>query len=124
LLDRIDLQVEVPRIAFEELQGIRGEASASVRERVVAARDRQRARAGEVNARLDLRAVEAHCGLRVEDHALLGQVMERFRLSARSYHRILKVARTIADLDGAEAIGRHHLTEALGYRSLERPPGP
>lgn len=121
LLDRIDLQVMVPRIAFEELQGRPGECSAVVRARVVAARDRQRSRGGELNARLEPRALEAHCGLRAEDHALLGQVMERFRLSARSYHRVLKVARTIADLDGAASIGRHHLTEALGYRSLERP---
>ena len=122
LLDRIDLQVEVPRIPFAELQGQPGESSARVRERVVAARARQRARAGELNARLDSRALEAHCALRAEDHALLGQVMERFRLSARSYHRILRVARTIADLEGAGAIGRPHLTEALGYRSLERTP--
>ena len=123
LLDRIDLQVEVPRIPFAELQGQPGEPSARVRERVEAARGRQRARAGALNARLDSRALEVHCALRAEDHALLGQVMERFRLSARSYHRILRVARTIADLEGAGAIGRHHLTEALGYRSLERPPG-
>ena len=123
LLDRIDLQVEVPRMAFDELQGRAGEPSAAVRARVVAARERQRARCGELNGRLELRALEIHCELRAEDHALLGQVMERFRLSARSYHRILKVARTIADLDRAEDIGRHHLTEALGYRSLDRPPG-
>lgn len=121
LLDRIDLQVVVPRIAFEELQGRPGECSAVVRARVVAARERQRTRGGELNARLEPRALAAHCGLRAEDHALLGQVMERFRLSARSYHRILKVARTVADLDGAVSIGRHHLTEALGYRSLDRP---
>ncbi|MCW9058905.1 MAG: YifB family Mg chelatase-like AAA ATPase [Gammaproteobacteria bacterium] len=123
LLDRIDLQVVVPRIAFEELQGRTGESSAVVRGRVVAARERQQARGGELNARLEPRALEAHCGLRAEDHALLGQVMERFRLSARSYHRILKVARTVADLDGAASIGRHHLTEALGYRSLDRQAG-
>ncbi|MCA1804350.1 MAG: YifB family Mg chelatase-like AAA ATPase [Xanthomonadaceae bacterium] len=121
LLDRIDLQVMVPRIAFAELQGKPGECSAVVRARVMAARERQHSRGGELNARLEPRALEVHCGLRAEDHALLGQVMERFRLSARSYHRILKVARTVADLDGTEAIGRHHLTEALGYRSLERP---
>ncbi len=113
----------MPRIAFEELQGRTGESSAVVRGRVVAARERQQARGGELNARLEPRALEAHCGLRAEDHALLGQVMERFRLSARSYHRILKVARTVADLDGAASIGRHHLTEALGYRSLDRQPG-
>ena len=123
LLDRIDLQVEVPRIAFDELQGDPGEPSAAVRARVVDARARQRARAGELNARLEPRALEVHCALRAEDQALLGQVMERLRLSARSYHRILKVARTIADLEGAAVIGRHHLTEALGYRSLERQPG-
>jgi magnesium chelatase family protein len=120
LLDRIDLQVEVPRIVFGELQGEPGERSVVVRERVVAARARQRARAGELNARLAPRDLVAHCVLRPADHTLLGQVMERHRLSARSYHRILKVARTIADLEGAAAIGRQHLTEALGYRSLER----
>ena len=122
LLDRIDLQVEVPRIPFAELQGQAGEPSVRVRERVAAARVRQHARGGVLNARLESRALEAHCALRPGDHALLGQVMERFRLSARSYHRILRVARTIADLEGADAIGRHHLTEALGYRRLERSP--
>jgi magnesium chelatase family protein len=123
LLDRIDLQVEVPRIAFDELQGTPGESSATVRARVVAARERQRLRSGGLNADLDNPALERACALAAADRALLGQVMERFRLSARSYHRILRVARTIADLDGAAAIGRHHLTEALGYRSLERSTG-
>jgi magnesium chelatase family protein len=123
LLDRIDLQVEVPRIAFDELQGTPGESSATVRARVVAARERQRLRNGSLNADLDNRALDRACVLAAADRALLGQVMERFRLSARSYHRILRVARTIADLDGAAAIGRQHLTEALGYRSLERSTG-
>lgn len=121
LLDRIDLHVEVPRLPLEQLQGERGEASATVRERVVRARQRQRQRGG-LNSGLAVGAVEQHCPLQADDQSLLAKAMERLRLSARSYHRILKVARTIADLDHADAIASHHLAEALGYRCLDRPP--
>ncbi len=120
LLDRIDLQVQVPRLAFAELQGEPGEPSATVRERVVRARQWQRERSGCLNADLDSIGMARVCRLKAADQALLGRIMERFQLSARSYHRILKVARTTADLDQKEQIETGHLTEALGYRSFDR----
>lgn len=123
LLDRIDLQVEVPRLEYRELQGPGGEPSARVRLRVAAARTRQLERAGRVNALLDNRALERVCRLGEPDQSLLRQAMERFQLSARAYHRILKVARTIADLDAATEIATPHLAEALQYRRLERHAG-
>ncbi len=116
LLDRIDLQVEVPRIGHRELQAPPGEGSGSVRARVVAARERQQRRNGRINARLENRDIAACCRLDTTDQALLEQAMERLRLSARSYHRILKVARTIADLDDSDRIRTPHLTEAIQYR--------
>ena len=100
LLDRIDIQIEVPRLPFEQLQGESGEASVVVRKRVEAARQQQYER---------------------NDKRLLRQVMERFQLSARAYHRILKVARTITDLDRSESISTAHITEAISYRCLDRP---
>ena len=119
LLDRIDLQVEVPRLGYRELQGPPGESSATVRLRVAAARARQLERGG-VNALLDHRALARVCRLAESDQTLLRQALERFQLSARAYHRILKVARTIADLDVADDIATPHLAEALQYRGLER----
>lgn len=123
LLDRIDLQVEVPRLAFNELDGPRGESSADVRARVIRARQHQLARnncKGEVNARLDNAAIGRVCQLQKHDQTLLRQAVERFRLSARAYHRILRVARTIADLDDSELIATQHLTEAISYRCAEK----
>lgn len=122
LLDRIDLQVEVPRLSFKELEGKKGESSSDVRSRVIDARERQTDRdngKGKINARLDAAAIENFCSLRKDDQVLLRQAMERFRLSARAFHRILRVARTIADLDGEERIGTGHLTEAISFRCAE-----
>jgi magnesium chelatase family protein len=121
LLDRIDLQVEVPRLAPKELQGAPGESSTQVRARVCAARDIQMQRQGECNARLCGIALDRHCRLHDNEQQLLRHALERLHLSARAYHRILRVARTIADLDGAERIGTPQLSEAMGYRNLDRP---
>jgi len=120
LLDRIDLQIEVPRLSFEKLEGPRGETSDAVRLRVVAARQRQLQRSGTLNSRLDHRQLEEACRLQAADRQLLQQAMERLRLSARAYHRILKVARSIADLEGTPEIGPEHLAEAINYRRLDR----
>ena len=118
LLDRIDLHVPMSRMPPAELRpdAPRGEPSATVRERVVAARARQLARAGRPNARLADAEAAPHCRLAARDQALLEQAIERLQLSARAMHRVLRVARTIADLDGNDAIASPHLAEALGYR--------
>jgi magnesium chelatase family protein len=120
LLDRIDLHIEVPRLPFGELDGPRGEPSQRVRARVMRAREYQYARAGSLNSRLDHQEIDAHCALQHGDRRLLQQAMERLKLSARAYHRILKVARTIADLADCSGIETAHISEALGYRSLDR----
>ena len=121
LLDRIDLQVEVPRPAARELSGgPPGESTATVRERVLAARERQTARQGTCNATLPVARAAEVCALADEDRGLLDSAMERLALSPRARDRILRVARTLADLDGRERIGGAHLAEAIGYRSLDR----
>jgi magnesium chelatase family protein len=122
LLDRIDIHLEVPRLARGEIRpdAPRGEDSATVRARVEAARAIQQARAGRPNARLNQRQTEEDCRLAAPDMALLERAMESLQLSARATHRILRVARTIADLAASEAILTPHLTEAIGYRKLDR----
>ncbi len=122
LLDRIDLHVEVPRLPPTALrpEAPGGEASARVRARVVAARTRQLARAGAANAHLDQGQTQAHCRLAPRDTALLERAVDSLQLSARSLHRILRVARTIADLADSAGIETPHLTEAIGYRRLDR----
>jgi magnesium chelatase family protein len=122
LLDRIDMHVEVPRLSFAEIDGPPGEASAAVRARVVAATDRQMQRSRTLNSQLDNRQLDDVCHLQQADRLLLQQAMERLQLSARAYHRILKVARTIADLAGSIAIERAHISEAINYRKLDRAP--
>ncbi|MGJ7458217.1 YifB family Mg chelatase-like AAA ATPase [Halomonas sp. RA08-2] len=120
LLDRIDLQVEVPALPPEQLTAATtGESSAVVRRRVVAARERQLAR-GALNAHLAGRELEAACDLASADRAWLAQVLERLRLSARAYHRVLRVALTLADLAGEPKPAREQLIEAIGYRQLDR----
>lgn len=120
-LDRIDLQIHVPRMTHDELnQPQTTESSEQVRERVIAARERQYLRQQQSNHALGAKGVEAHCQLSEADNALLGKVMETFKLSARACHRILKVARTIADLDGSGLIQTAHLSEAVSYRALDR----
>ncbi len=122
LLERIDLHVEVPRLPPSALRtdGPPGESSASVRERVLRARAVQEARCGLPNARLDQARTDAHCRLAPRDTALLERAVDSLQLSARSLHRILRVARTIADLADSPDIQTPHLTEAIGYRKLER----
>ncbi len=120
LLDRIDLQVEVPALPPEQLTAATtGESSAVVRRRVVSARERQLAR-GALNAHLAGRELEAACDLCAADRAWLAQVLERLRLSARAYHRVLRVALTLADLAGETKPAREQLIEAIGYRQLDR----
>jgi magnesium chelatase family protein len=117
LLDRIDLHVEVPRQKFGRFPP--GEASAAVRERVVAARARQTSRPS-INARLEVADVRRHCKLDGVGEKLLDEACERLHLSARAHQRIVKVARTIADLDGSDSITSAHLAEAVGLRQLDR----
>jgi magnesium chelatase family protein len=118
LLDRIDLHVPMSRLPSADLRpdAARGEPSAVVRERVAAARALQWARAGKPNARLSDGEARPHCRLAARDQALLEQAVDRLQLSARAMHRVLRVARTIADLEGSASIGSPHLAEALGYR--------
>lgn len=126
LLDRIDLQVEILPVPFEEISSAAdGESSASIRERVVAARARQTARfAGEkdvyCNAQMSSRLIKKYATPDAEGLRILQDAMTRLDMSARAYDRILKVARTIADLDGCEDIKPHHLREAINYRNLDR----
>ena len=121
LLDRIDLHIEVPRLPHALLRGAsQEETSAAVRERIKAARERQMRRSGKANAALGNREIERHCQLRDADHRLLEHAMERLGLSPRAYHRILKVARTTADLAGSAEIQTMHLSEAISYRALDR----
>jgi magnesium chelatase family protein len=125
LLDRIDLHVEAPALALAELRSTQpGEASAPIRERVRAARERQRMRfrgtALAVNARMGQLQIRRHCAIDTPMGDLLQRAMEQLALSARAYDRILKVARTIADLAGTERIESPHLLEAIQYRSLDR----
>ena len=123
LLDRIDMHVEVPRFDLSVLDGpapAGASTSASARARVAAARACQQARAGKPNCALHPREVERDCALDDSGRRLMQQALARLALSARAYHRILKVARTIADLAGAAAIAVPHLSEAIGYRRLDR----
>lgn len=119
-LDRIDLNIEVPALADHELQGrATGESSVVVRQRVVAARSRAMARQGKANAKLEPADIDRHCAPDDQGKVLIKRAMERLALSARAYHRILKVARTIADLAGADTVGSRHVAEAIQYRRGE-----
>ena len=122
LIDRLDLHVEVPRVPTEVLTVASGmaEASAVVAARVLRARERQVARQGTLNARLDNKAVERFCATTREAIALLNRAAGTLGLSARAFHRVLKVARTIADLAQADAIDVRHVGEALALRVLDR----
>jgi magnesium chelatase family protein len=126
LLDRIDMHVEVPSVKFREITSERiGESSARIRERVIAARQRQHVRfVGRAqiscNARMTTRDLKQHCALDAHSLELLKFAMNDMKLSARAYDRILKVARTIADLAGLERIGPDHISEAVQFRSLDR----
>ncbi len=126
LMDRIDLHIEVNPVAFEELRNrTPGESSRAIRARVIAAREIQNKRyAGQEgiysNSQLSPKLMKEHCDVDASGEALLKNAVERLGFSARSYARILKVARTIADLEGIEHIGTAHLAEAIQYRSLDR----
>jgi magnesium chelatase family protein len=125
LLDRIDIHIEAPALALAELRADQpGEPSSAIRARVEAARVRQRSRFSgtriAANARMTQTQIKRHCALDPALGDLLQQAMEQLHLSARAYDRILKVARTIADLAGADRIAGPHLLEAIQYRSLDR----
>ena len=127
LLDRIDIHVDVPAVNFKELRGKgvpAGESSASIRERILKARQLQLRRfAGEKvfsNAAMSSAQIRKYCHLNAESESLLERAMLRQGLSARAHDRILKVARTIADLETSENIEPTHIGEAIGYRSLDR----
>lgn len=126
LLDRIDIQIELPPVPLNQLRAESAgapETSLQVQARVEAARGRQLARSGRPNGWLNNREVERTCRLSDKDYHLLEQALEQLGFSARAYHRILKVARTIADLEGSESICTPHLSEAIGYRRLDRSHG-
>ncbi|HEU4597355.1 MAG TPA: YifB family Mg chelatase-like AAA ATPase [Pyrinomonadaceae bacterium] len=126
LLDRIDIHIDVPAVRFKELrtEGSEAESSAAIRERVLAARERQRRRFGDAsvfaNAQMTPRLIRRFCVIDQECERMLESAMTRLGLSARAYDRILKVSRTVADLEGAEDIRPAHVAEAVGYRSLDR----
>ncbi|MDF5014249.1 YifB family Mg chelatase-like AAA ATPase [Vibrio parahaemolyticus] len=122
LLDRFDMSLEIPSLPKGTLAegGDRGEPTELVKERVSLARESMLNRNGKVNALLGSREIEAFCPLQKSDAEFLETALHRLGLSIRAYHRIIKVARTIADLDGAEQIERSHLAEALGYRAMDR----
>ncbi len=121
LLDRIDLQIEVPSLPAEALQNAAdGESSAVVRARVVLARERQQARQGKPNSRLTTKEIDRYCQPDENGAALLKQAMARLNLSARAYHRVLRVARSIADLAGSVIIAPQHIAEAIQYRRFAK----
>jgi magnesium chelatase family protein len=126
LLDRIDLHIEVSPVKFREISSERtGELSSQIRDRVIAARQRQQRRFADkpkitCNARMGSRELKSYCALDEPTIELLKFAMADLNLSARAYDRILKVARTIADLAGVETIAGEHVSEAIQYRSLDR----
>jgi magnesium chelatase family protein len=126
LLDRIDIHLEVPAVAYRNLVGLPDEeASAAIRARVERAREAQRHRFGgqpgvHANAHMTARDLRRHCRLSGPVESLLRDAVNRLGLSARAYHRVLKIARTIADLDGKADLSTSHVSEAIQYRSLDR----
>lgn len=123
LLDRIDMHIEVPRISSEMLRkGSTGgeENSTTIARRVQKSQDHALKRQGQTNHLLSTSQIKQHCQISDEDHQLLEQAIEKLGLSHRAYHRILRVARTIADMDNQANILRQHLTEALSYRRMDK----
>jgi magnesium chelatase family protein len=123
LMDRIDMLVEVPAVDKTLLRNqaadSSAETSAQVRTRVAKARQRQLDRQGKANNVLEQKEIEVYCPLKDSDYQLVEQAISRLGLSARAYHRILKLARTIADLAGSQQINTAHLSEAIAYRRLD-----
>lgn len=122
LLDRIDIHIEVPRVDYDKLtDDRRGESSSQIRSRVETARQRQLDRFKGTtilaNADMGVKEVQTHTQLDAQGTALMRSAMQQMQLSARAYHRVLKLSRTIADLADSEAIKSPHLAEALQYRS-------
>ena len=126
LLDRIDIHIEVTPVPFEKLSDERkGESSAAIRKRVTKARELQTVRFKDFenihyNAQMNVKQIRAFCKLSPESMSLLKTAMEKLNLSARAYDRILKVSRTVADLDASQEISPSHIAEAIQYRSLDR----
>jgi magnesium chelatase family protein len=126
LLDRIDIHLEVPAVPYQDLVGGAAEESSSaVRQRVRQARVIQRERfwgqrGVHTNAAMATRDLRRWCGISAPVESLLRTAVSRLGLSARAYHRVLKIARTVADLDGSAAIASSHVSEAIQYRALDR----
>ena len=125
LLDRIDIQIEVPALRYQELASREaGEPSSAIRQKVNAARaiqiERFKKRRIHANAQMGSKDIKRHCAVSEASERLLETAINKLGLSARAYSRILKVGRTIADLDGSEAIQPSHISEAIQYRSLDR----
>jgi magnesium chelatase family protein len=125
LMDRIDIHIEVPAVPYKELSNeYGGEKSDIIRQRVTEARERQLSRFKDdklfANGQMKTRHMKKYCKLTEDAHRLLDTAMHQLALSARAYSRILKVSRTIADLDGSDNIGNHHVAEAIQYRTLDR----
>jgi magnesium chelatase family protein len=117
LLDRFDLMVEVGSLPLAELQSLpEGERSEQVRSRVAAAREKQWQRQGKSNAQLQGTELAHYCALPSDLQQQLNQLLEKLDLSARAYHRVLRVARTLADLQGSDALARQHLLQAVQFR--------
>ena len=123
LLDRIDLHIDVPTVPYRDLTSkTPGTSSATMRDQVTAARAIQLKRQpdGTPNARLDSKQLQQHCALSDPCLLLMKQAMDELGLSARAYDKVRRVARTIADLEGAEQINENHLAEAVQHRLLDR----
>jgi magnesium chelatase family protein len=124
-MDRIDIHIDVPAVPYKELSNdYSGEKSENIKQRVIEARQRQLKRFRDdkifANGQMKTRHIKKYCKLTEDAHSLLDAAMQRLGLSARAYTRILKVSRTIADLDGSEEIHSHHVSEAIQYRTLDR----
>jgi magnesium chelatase family protein len=125
LLDRLDIHIEVPPVPFRELSNTQtGTTSAAMREQVIAARNIQRKRFGaqglKLNGKMTPSQIRKHCVLDTEAENLLKGAMESMGLSARAHDKILRLSRTIADLDQSDRIATHHLSEAINYRTLDK----
>lgn len=124
-MDRIDIHIDVPAVPYRELSNeYSGEKSETIKKRVVEARAIQLQRFKDdkiyANGQMKTRHMKKYCKLSDDAHSLLDTAMQRLGLSARAYSRILKVSRTIADLDNSESIQSHHIAEAIQYRTLDR----